>query len=220
MPKFTTLLIFFVAILSTLLLVGNRVGYRWAGGEGYQKHQEAWLYTNVKPWTFSRGEIVSTMPNSELIQPFFVHGDSGQMASNFEIPLLLHLGDSMIILDENTEVKILDGREGRETIQLIQGRIIVKGDLSVFTRDIQTNINGLTSIVHYGWLDRIDLANSSGTINVYVSEADEIAEVLENKAITLSTLSPHNPETINFDTNSSSASEFYTAACQTLDVCF
>ncbi len=192
MKHFTTVLILVVISISTVLLIGLRFDAQWAGGSGTQSHQKAWLFDKPGPEIFERGEIISTMPDSEL--------------TNFKIPLQLSFGEAMIYLDKNTEVKIIDGREGQLTINVIQGRVVVDGALTIATREMRTKIDGCASFVHYSWLNEAEIAPMSGTVRL---NRDERIETLTDRAIKTSTLEPYDDETIEFNPKSSSAAEFY-----------
>ena len=119
--------------------------------------------------------------------------------------LEITLGETTIWLDKNTEVKIIDGREDHETINVIQGRVVVIGDLDIQTREVITSISGTTSFVHYSWEDRIEIGIIKGDTSITI-DGEEIA--FEN-AVSLYTLPPYEFVDIDIAPEESTASAFY-----------
>lgn len=118
----------------------------------------------------------------------------GQTISSFDqtTPLAIQFGDSRFWLDERTEVKLIDGRDGSLIIDVLQGRIVATGPLTISTREIKSVIEGPTSFVHYSWLNKIEVA------------------IIGGEAYEQSTLPPYEKKSFTFDPMGSIANEFYT----------
>lgn len=186
MNKSNTIIALIIVILSTCLLVGNRIGFTWAGGEGLEKHSSALVIIDgAIPYTeIQRGETLSSADLDTL---------------NFI------LNNTEIFLDKNTEVKLIDGRKGKEKINVIQGRVVVRGEISIETRAVETFVNGTTSFTHYSWLDEIEISPISGSVSVVFGDK----EIDINSPIKLHTLPTYEMEQIDFNPENSSAKEFY-----------
>ena len=68
------------------------------------------------------------------------------------------ISDSIVYLSKNSELKLVDGREGQIDLQLIQGRIVLIGNANISIREVDIKTAGQASIVHYSWLDEIEIA--------------------------------------------------------------
>lgn len=177
----TTFCLLIVVVLSTALLIGNRFDASWAGGDGYEQHGVA----HVGEETYERGEIIES-GEGEYVQ--------------------VDLFDATVLMDENTQVKLVYLMEGDIEINVVQGRIVAEGELIIATRDVATVVNGSASYVHYSWLGEVEIAPIDGS--VYVAYQDT-AHILSGDALRLSTLSPYENEAVEFDPTTSSASAFY-----------
>ncbi|PIQ67751.1 hypothetical protein COY25_03745 [Candidatus Uhrbacteria bacterium CG_4_10_14_0_2_um_filter_41_7] len=141
-------------------------------------------------------------------QSAFVSGTEyhrGEVISSADGYLKVDFAGTNIWLDKKTEVKIISGENGQELINVLQGRILIKGKLKIQTRNVITKIDGETSFVHYSWLDDIEIANILGLATV----------VFDNKSVNLTspiklhTLPDYNLTEISFNPELSSSAEFY-----------
>lgn len=197
MKHLNTILITIVIILSTALLVGNRFGFKWTGGDGFEKHQIAILPTFDEPYaTFKRGETISTINPPDDAEGNYKY-----------IPLYVKFGSAEIWLDENTEIKLIDGREDKLEINVIQGRVLISGNITVSTREVRTYINGTTSFVHYSWLDEIEVASLDGKSIINVPDQEQMT--LNKQAVKMTTLPNYSFEYFDFVPETSSAANFY-----------
>jgi hypothetical protein len=155
-------LLVIIALLSTGLLISQHFD---------APHQTAIsLEDNTKSW--KRGETI---------------GSFGEVA-----PLeVIFGGEVEMWLDERTEVKLIDGRVGHLTVDVLQGRIVAHGPLIISTRDLKTIVTTPTSFVHYSWLNKIEVAPIGG------------------QAYSQSTLPPYEKSDIVFDPTTSQAADFY-----------
>jgi len=174
-----------VCLIAFVLLIGYRFDALWAGGTGFEGHQTA-IANGIE---YQRGETIST--------------EVGQV-------LEVTFGSTTLWLDENTEVKLVDGREDFLTVTIVQGRMVVIGDIAITVREMAVNIAGTASIVHYSWLDQLDVACLDGGVGIIT---DETVEHLEGgEARRIDTFSPYFSEWMEFDASSSSAASFYEQA--------
>ncbi|MFH1712494.1 MAG: hypothetical protein ABH846_04655 [Patescibacteria group bacterium] len=179
-----TFYIIFIGVVSTVLLVGNRFEVIWAGGEGVAKHQLAM----TDDANYKRGEIIKT--------------DDDQW-------LRVHFGQADFWLYENTQVKLIDGRDDHLTINVLQGRVVVIGPLMIEVRELDIIIDGTASYVHYSWLDEIEVASINGEVLI---KREDRTIGLNEQALKTTTLPPYMEETIQFDPESSEAANFYAQA--------
>ncbi len=172
-----------IIILAAALLVGNRFDARWAGGDGYQVHQMA--ISEGQAW--ERGRAISS-------------SDVDQFT----------LGEATIYLDENTQVKLIDGREGSETIQLIQGRIYVIGALDITVREVTIRAVDKLSIVHYSWLDEIDIIFFDEKSTIITPAFTLFANAIDATMVKMNTLNYEYTENA-FNSKESAGKDFYEA---------
>ncbi len=161
MRHFNIFLIVIIVTLSTGLLISSHI----------EEPQQTASIIGGEDQTWSRGQTISS----------FDH----------QTPMHIKFGDSEFWLDERTEVKLIDGRTGHLTIDVLQGRIVATGPLTISTREIKTVITSPTSFVHYSWLNKIEVAMIEGT------------------AYEQSTLPPYEKNSFTFDPIGSIANEFY-----------
>lgn len=152
MRYLNTTLILIVIFLSTGLLIGNRLSLVWAGGDGYETHTSGF----VGEREYQRGKTISS-------------------GNNF---YLLEFCQTNIWLDINTEIKLIDGRINRCAINVLQGRVVVRGNITIITRELKTTISGLTSFVHYSWRDEIEIAKILGNTTIHYDTLNKSVETL------------------------------------------
>ena len=161
--NFNTLLVLIVVMLSTGLLISQQFST--------PQLKAVLIGPGLQEW--SRGETITSFDR--------------------ETPMKIIFGSvTEIWLDTRTEIKLVDGREGHLTIDVLQGRIIATGPLTISTREVKTHIDSPTSFVHYSWLNKIEVA------------------VINDEAYEQSTLPPYNKNSFTFDPIGSIANEFYT----------
>ena len=172
--NFNTLLVLIIVVLSTGLLVSQ--------------HIEAPQLTAV------------------LIGPGLQEWKRGETISSFDHETAMEIifgGKARIWLDERTEIKLINAQTGNLTIDVLQGRIMATGPLTITTRELKTVISSPTSFVHYSWLNKIEVAT------------------IGSEAYEQSTLPPYNKNSFTFDPTESIANEFYTqvfSKIQTTDI--
>ena len=114
-------------------------------------------------------------------EPAFVDDvrfERGEIIESGDDIIEIQFGESVIFADKNTEVKIIEGRDDHFVINVIQGRVVVDGDLSIVTREVETIVDGRSSFVHYSWLDEIEVAVIDG--ETLIKTPDSIIDATEN----------------------------------------
>lgn len=130
----------------------------------------------------------------------------GEIMSTSDDFAAFEISDSIIYLARNTEVKLVDGRKGQIDMQLIQGRVVLEGSSNILIREIDITTEGQASIVHYSWLDEVEIATiDSAALVTWEDQALELAD----EAVRMQTLESYDIEYIDFNPEESSEAEFY-----------
>ena len=139
------------------------------------------------------------------------HVERGEIMTTFDEYVAFEIDNSTVYLSKNTELKLIDGREGQIDLQLIQGRIVLTGNANVSIREVNINTNGMTSIVHYSWLDQIEVAtiDADAFIEYNTITYEQQLVTLSNQAIRMETVERYNLEYIQFSPSESSEADFY-----------
>ena len=169
-----------IVLLSAALLLGARFDATWAGGTG-ERHA---LVTTPGGATYERGEIISWEDTDQFL-----------------------IGYATVFLDEGTEVKIVSSVKNKEVITVVQGRVLIWGPLVVETREVDVAVSSVTSIVHYSWLDEIEVMNIAGAAILRIDGVEQHIEV--GQGIRTSTLPPYTNEPFVVDLDASTAAAFY-----------
>lgn len=198
----TKILIAVVAIVGVILLFGYRFGFRAAGGEGTPVRSSfAIVRTNSVE--------ANCVPDSEdqIYNHFMTCADQ---YSEVEYRWEKGFGGADIALDERTDIMIVDDTRGSETISLLEGRIVVSAlsPITVTVRDVAVTIDGLVTLVHYSWQDKLDIMVIDGVADV--RQGTITSTVTSDRAVMIDTLPPYDaitPTTFNLD--ASTAKSFY-----------
>jgi hypothetical protein len=196
MTRFLTIL--FVLMVTTLL-VGQRFGFAWAGGDGYRPQRIATI-SQVSPpdrqegsgvvvlnATYRRGETVSTGP-----------GERKRIV----------VATQSIALDENTDVVLNDLRDDSLAIRLVRGRIYVDGRVTVTTNFTSTTItSGAISIVNYDFLETVSIAPLQNALAIVMVAKTEVFTT--KKPVNVHETPPVSTVEIPFDVTAASVAEFY-----------
>jgi|GEM_PF-5654970 hypothetical protein len=184
--KFITInhiLVAIIIILSITILIGHSIGYKWAGGSGILEKQ---IVTDMQTGdVLNRGEI---MEATDQYKYFTIE-------------------KTKIFLSKNTQVKLVNLHDGQIDLQLIQGRMVANGKVNISVRDIDVIIpvNSKASIVHYSWLDELEIAPM--TSNLIIEYENQTLEL--ESAIKIHTLQPYEYSNIEFNKTQSSEADFY-----------
>lgn len=189
-----------IIVITSFLLIGVRFNATWAGEEGYKPHANARLITALNS---------HTKENLLKSEATVRRGESmGTKAGEWK-KFMINTGDQTVTfyLDEKTEVKILSSNTDVPSVQVIEGRLLMKGQSTMMLRDTRIEANGVTSFTFYSWLDLLDVSQIEGTIDIF---EDDVSLPVPSASFRLDTLPPHlPPEVITFDASASSAKDFY-----------
>lgn len=181
-----------VALLAVVVLIAARVGFEWAGGDGLTAPL---VITNGETWGT---ECAPTSTDTQHIHEITCTGQRKRFT----------FGAAVITLDENTDVSIVSDDASKPVINLVTGRIVIDGPLSVSIRDVTIATEGITTFVHYSWLNKVDVMVVDGTADI--RQGDFSSNVSTGNAVAVDTLPPYDelsPTTFNLD--ASSAKVFY-----------
>lgn len=170
-----------VIVIAAVLVIGRHFEASWAGGEGYRPRSAIFVTTRDAS---ADVDCVGVDPTRENIQTC-----GGAMKK-------VTIGASIIWMDDNTSLVVINDREGKEELALYGGRIVVNGPVIIDVREQHFSSSEPTSYVNYSWLYRVDvLWMSQGIAKSY------------------DTLLPYDePKTIEFNTQSESVKAFYSWA--------
>lgn len=102
-----------------------------------------------------------------------------------------------VYLYENTQVKLVATGDDGPYLQIIEGRMVVKGPSTVTVRDVKIPTTETSAFTFYPWLDKLDVAE--------ISESPRSFSIDTLNSVTTQQLD-------NFDPENSSAAPFYTWA--------
>ncbi len=177
-------LIVIIVAIALILLLANRLG-----GPSHQNLEpiNSSLHDGMR--SYIRGETVTTTTN--------------EFAS-------YRIDGTIILLDQNTSLLFDDGRKEQETFTFLDGRIVVSGDATFTSRVTTIVVDGLATLVHYPWLDKIQISVLEGTVIVYQPERGDIV-IAANEAREIDTLPPTDePKKTLFSLEAPSVVNFYT----------
>jgi hypothetical protein len=180
------LLILFLSFLAIAFLIGQRFGFTWAGGDGYNPSVPL---VSLSGDLVRRGEIVSTTAGEY------------QLLSNE----LINVG-----LDENTDLEIITLNKNQVELYVHRGRIIIDSSVNTSIRSdfVRTSFNdpGQVSFVYYDFLNKVSVIPLEDNPVSY-----QIAEQTGTTTgpIDISELEPYEVTSFEFQILNSTAEEFY-----------
>lgn len=176
-----------VVLLAAVLLVGARIGYEWAGGDGVE---QPLTVTNGERWgTDCAVESADTQRRHEMTC-------AGQN-------LRFDFGATTFTLDENTDISIVRDDASNPVVSLVTGRAVIDGEITVSIRDIKIFTSGVVTLVHYSWLDKVDLKVISGSAEI--RQGTYSSTVTAGNAVAIDTLPPYDaiaPTEVNLEAES------------------
>ena len=171
-------------LIVATLLVGQRFGFVWTGGDGYRPQRTATIEASAE--SYRRGETVSTGPGERK---------------------RLVIASQSIAIDENTDVVLSDMRDESLSIKIVRGRIYVDGPITVTTNRTSTSAeSGALSIVNYDFLETLSIAPFFATATVEIIGYTPIAT---EKPVSIHETQPVSIVEIPFDTSAASVADFY-----------
>ncbi len=191
-----------IITLAIIVLVGHRLGYFWAGGDGVITPETTELIDVFAATTDSHaadtplltwlpGEIISTP--TDQFYALRTNGPTNAPIFN---------------LDVNSQLKIVSTDGDNITVDLITGRLVVDGKVTVVVRDTSIAIDGVATLVNYSWLNKMDVSVLSGSANIHQGQYSSL--VKDNHAVSLDTLTPFEAiKPTTFSVDAASVKTFY-----------
>ena len=185
----TILSVGIVVVISATLVIGRHFDASWAGGEGWLPSSKVMIVEQSSP-----SSDIGCEPVDESRQNILSCGSMMEVA----------FGVSNVWLEEKTALVVADDRQGKETLTLHGGRIVVTGPVIIHVRNLAFSTTGAMSLVNYSWLNRVDVLAMEG-------EAKEGATIISrSSAMSFDTLQPYEPsKTIDFNIVTPSVKAFY-----------
>lgn len=179
-----------LAVLVATLLVGQRLGFVWAGGDGYRAQPGAIVVGSGEK--IERGEWIMTGA-AERIK--ITIGTTTEIA-----------------LDQNTDLVLVDTDEDNPVVHLRRGRIYASGPLTVNTNFTSTQIaNGAVSVVNYDFRETVSIAPVE-TVAMISIDTDQSFQT--EKPVDIHETSPVSVIETMFDPSSGAAADFYSWAIE------
>lgn len=200
--SFVILTLTFV-ILSISLIIGQRLGFSFAGGNGYEPRLSAKADIIEGVVTTNRAGKVDTLTLDHSIQRGEIIQTSPQART------LLRFPGGTIGLDQQTDLRIDELKEDQLDIHVARGRIMIDFErpLNISTGLTNTTlVEGSLSLIHYDFLEKVSIIPFNNPVSI-ILDSDEpfITESpvdIEGKPLLISQLE-------SFDPKQSSAKEFY-----------
>ncbi len=172
------------ALIVVTLLVGQRFGFVWAGGNGYIPQRTVAIVGSDA--TYQRGQTISTK--------------AGEREK-------LSVAAVLIALDENTTLTIENAQDGKVSVKLSRGRLYASGPLTVTTNFTSTTIaSGAISVVNYDFLETVTVA-PLGTSAMVTTKGSAPIDI--QKPVNVHETPPVSIIKTPFDTNAASVADFY-----------
>ena len=170
-PAATKLLPAF-GILVALLLIGARLQFGWAGGDGYKPQEPAGILAIVGTPDIDReGSHRAAVQTGSLLR-----GETIRTGFGERVKLQCNFG-YQVWLDENTDLAVVENTKDRVVLRLIRGRIYadtqeftdIPEGLTVQTNDVRATVKtGKLHVVNYDFLETVSIAPIETTASVSV----------------------------------------------------
>lgn len=203
------------AILSALvatLLVGQRFGFVWAGGSGYEPELAAFLQDSTGPVHADRLGAVRDLAVGDRIlrgERVFTDGDSYAQLTISDFSHIVTVG-----MDGRTSMT-LDALAADETqLYLHAGRIETFMDGTVARLTVRTNFTrttvgkGRTSFVNYDFKETVGIIPIVGFATVTTTKNDETLTI--SSPVEIHETEPVTVTTVEYNPTASAARAFYT----------
>lgn len=189
---------FAIILLSLTLIIGRHFDARWAGGEGYRSRTP--IITEVYD---DRPDAVCAPVDPSRVNILTCKGERRKFT----------FGQSTIWMDENAAIVVVNDREGSEQLSLHGGRIIVRGPVVISVREHEFRTDGTMMVVHYGWLQHVDVFMMDGAGTETLDAASTTLD--SQSAMSFDTVLPYDaPKAIPFASENESVIEFTAWAAQ------
>ncbi len=191
-----------IVTLAIIFLVGHRLGYFWAGGDGV-----------ITPVTTELIDVFAATDNSHAADTPLLTWLPGEIISTpvdqfFALRTNGPTNAPIFNLDVNSQLKIISTQGDDITVDLITGRLVIDGKVTVVVRDTTINIDGIATLVNYSWLNKMDVSVLSGSANIHQGQYSSI--VNSDHAVSLDTLTPFEAiKPTTFSVDAASVKTFY-----------
>ena len=195
--RLSAVLITIVIIIVTALLLGRMGGASWAGGEGYKAQSHLQLVANSFDATQTPPVIVETIARGETAEA------PASVFSQYDI------NGKSLVLDENSSLTLIDGRQDQETFAFLTGRVLYKGAGTFTVRETKIKVDGFAILVNYSWLDQMDVYVLDGVATVSQVGREDMS-IARGSGAHLDTLPPSDaPTDYSFVYQTDKRKEFY-----------
>lgn len=114
------------------------------------------------------------------------------------------VGDAKIALENNTTLA-----EAGDHLRFDIGRVVVDGNLVLTARDVKVTTDGVVSVVHFSWLNTMNVSVISGSA-IVDQGGQYLSTVTVGNAVTVDTLPPYDAiNTTEFNLNAENVNAFY-----------
>ncbi len=110
-------------------------------------------------------------------------------------------------LDVNSQLKIVATDGNDITVDLITGRLVIDGQVTVVVRNNKIVVDGVVTLVNYSWLNKMDVDVLSGSANL--SNSPYSTTITSGNAISFDTLTPSPAAPTTFSVDAGSVKAFY-----------
>lgn len=191
-----------IIALSIFFLIGHRLGYFWAGGDGVIIPESTELIDVFAATTDSHAAdtpLLTWLPGEIITTPadqFYALRTNGPTNA------------PIFNLDVNTQLKIIATAGDDITVDLITGRLVIDGKVTVVVRDTSIAVDGVATLVNYSWLNKMDVSVLSGSASIHQGQYSTILQ--DGHAVSLDTLTPFEAiKPTTFSVDAISVKSFY-----------
>lgn len=204
----TTILIVSISVLALVLIVGNQLGYTWAGANGIPTPVSVTL-------TETEGTIVERNGAEQPTTHPLRRGEYIRVDDGFA---KLSIGGYTLALDARTDLELVSLNPERMEVRVGRGRVVIQGTdtegkLTVHAGPSQATLvpsSGWVSIIHYDFLGKVEFAPVHTAISIIAEGVD--GTVTADPTRYTYWASPPTLETIPFTPTEGSAAAFYKRA--------
>lgn len=114
------------------------------------------------------------------------------------------VGDAKIALENKTTLA-----EAGDHLRFDIGRVVVDGNLVLTARDVKVTTNGVVSVVHFSWLNTMNVSVISGSA-IVDQGGQYLSTVTVGNAVTIDTLPPYDAiNATEFNLHAENVNAFY-----------
>lgn len=168
------------ALLIGILLIGQRFGFLWAGGEGYEPNLPIEIL-EVQDAEDGQADVFVTTPGREG-QGLGFTAKRGQTLHTESGRALIQIGDTRIAVDERTDLEFVATTEDAVVLRMPRGRIYVDRPTAEGTFTLKTNYSestfraGTASFVNYDFREVVSVIPITGSISVTTAQDGNMEE--------------------------------------------